>query len=185
MTDFSLSNPNLYMQGASMITALYRYRPPYYKFRSIQIPNFFHDSSSRMIVAAQESKDFAIHEFVRQLDKLIPANTVICCVPSYGSSQSKQGIRKISYWLSNSQQRINGTHILRRTREDSDEDQYSSQTIHFHLESMEVNDADLVRNRVVVLLDDVIQSGYSLKAGAILLNAAGARQVLPYALGQA
>lgn len=168
------------------ITAMYRYHPPYHDFYGIRFPNLSHDSSSRLILAAQDGQSFAIQEIANQLDRLIPDQVVVCCIPSYRTLSSKEGIKKIGQLLAGSRQRIDGTHVLHHARYDLNNDINAfCPTLHFHLQSMEVLNRDLFRNRTVVLLDDIIESGNALKAGFMRLRAAGAQRVLPYALGQA
>lgn len=186
MTNITNRHADAHNLDGLRITAMYRYRPPYHDFYGIRFPNLAHDSSSRLLLAVQDDQSFAIQEIANQLDKLIPDQVVVCCIPSYRTMSSKEGIKKISQLLAGSRQRIDGTRAMRHARYDLSDDMNTFYpTLHFHLQSMEVLDRDLVRNRTVVLLDDIIDSGNALKAGFMLLRAAGAQRVLPYALGQA
>ncbi|MBP1908305.1 phosphoribosyltransferase [Methanolobus bombayensis] len=60
--------------------------------------------------------------------------------------------------------------------------------INYEMESLDIIediiDEDLIRGKQVLLLDDIATSGASLKAGKELLLEAGARIVIPFALGE-
>jgi hypothetical protein len=79
----------------------------------------------------------------------------------------------------------NGTDVLVRTKTVTPKHLGGIRgDINYEMESLYVQDADLIRGKEVLLLDDVTTSGASLKAGKELLLRAGAKLVVPFALGE-
>jgi len=79
---------------------------------------------------------------------------------------------------------IDGTNVLFRAFEIQKKSVGGTRDSQKEVESLGVQNADLIKKRQVLLLDDVTTTGTSLIAGRTVLMNAGAELVALFALGQ-
>jgi predicted amidophosphoribosyltransferase len=141
------------------------------------------DRFSGYILDVKESRTTALLYFLRIIDPLVAKNVMICSVPSHDSAKRQSGIRTLAQRLALAN-RIDGTHCLVRERTVAKAAHGGERSVEIHVGSVRVHDAELIRNKEVLLLDDVTTTGSSLLACRRLLIDAGARNVKCLALGK-
>ncbi|MCT4785136.1 phosphoribosyltransferase family protein [Exiguobacterium aestuarii] len=153
-----------------------------YRIQGDRNPNF-NDFSGR-ILNLKDNKDKDIQHFFLEMNTgLNSRNVVICVVPSSDSSKVDSGIKKLAQKFANFGERIDGTSCLRRHTSVLKAAHGGSRDVETHLRSIEVTNNVIIRDREVILLDDVCTSGSSLTACEILLKNAGASNVHKVVIG--
>jgi len=150
-----------------------QYHPKYV----CRAPNPLHDDLSRMLLGMKEFNQAFIRYFADQLNGWLPGEVVICTAPSSNPAIHHNGISQVGQILACHYNRVDGTHVLRRCV-DTRNVQRNTRTMRTHLNSIEVIDPNLIRDRTVVMLDDVTTHGHTLRACGGLLYEAGATRVL-------
>lgn len=113
-------------------------------------------------------------------------------VPSHEKGLQYSGIRILAHRLLaythpediGSSVIIDGTNVLERTKTIEKKTDGGMRDIDYELSSLAVRDAHLIKGKQVLLLDDVTTTGTSLSAGKRKLLQAGAKIVIPLALGE-
>jgi predicted amidophosphoribosyltransferase len=109
---------------------------------------------------------------------------VICVMPSHKKGIVSSGIRRIAEELC-SPPIINGTRVLSRNFEMQKKAVGGTRDLQKEVESLEaVQDGRILKNRQVILIDDVTTTGTSLIAGRTVLMNAGAELVALFALSK-
>ena len=127
----------------------------------------------------------AINHFTNQL-RLILSDTeefVICVMPTHAAGTARSGMRTIAKRLC-SPSIIDGTDVLSRVFEMPEKAIGGSRDLQKEIESLTVRNESIVRDRQVLLMDDITTTGTSLKAGKDLLDQAGVALVALIALGE-
>ncbi len=146
-------------------------------------PNF--DEFSGLILDVKQQKPKGINYFTDQLRSIL-SNTeeyVICVIPTHEIGAAPSGIRAIAKKLCN-YSIIDGTDIIIRIKEMQKKSSGGSRNLKSEIESLLIRDEGIVKDKQILLLDDVTTSGTSLKAGKYILEKAGAKLVIMFALGQ-
>lgn len=141
-------------------------------------------SHSGRILDVKDKLASAIATFAGQIDPMLAADIAVCYAPSHKPLNTDTGIRRVAQAVAGSQNRIDATECLVRTKEIPKLTAGGDRSIQTHLDSIAVRVAGLIQGRDVVVLDDVTTSGGSLRACRRLLLDAGARRVKLLALGQ-
>lgn len=169
------------LNDQNTITALRPYRP----YRSYGVINPDFDGYSSMVLNLKNIHDSAIQYFYNRLNPIIfGQDLVICYVPSSDPAKTNTGIRRLATRLAAQNGRTNATECLVRTKKIDKLATGGNRDIQVHLDSIKVDRAELIKNKTVLLLDDVTTSHNSLLAGKQLLLAAGAKNVYCLALAQ-
>ncbi len=165
--------------GRVVLCGLYhRYRNP------DRTRNQAFDMFSGKILDVKEKKERGIEYFYNQLDEEICKGVTICVVPSHTKSdKNDSGIAELARRLA-SNERIDKTDFLVRTKSIDKLAYGGSRDIRVQLESLGVNPNMKVDGDVVLLVDDVTTSGASLEACKQILYKHGAERVAMLALGQ-
>ena len=109
----------------------------------------------------------------------------IVVIPSHDPEKKEpSGLKMLVAELTNGHDRTDASDCLVRTKKIDKLATGGHRSPKVHLESLSVAQPALVKGRDVLLLDDVTNTGNSLRAGAKLLLEAGARTVKCVALGQ-
>ncbi|MEA2045511.1 MAG: phosphoribosyltransferase family protein [Euryarchaeota archaeon] len=127
----------------------------------------------------------AITYFTNQLRDIL-SNTeeyVICVMPTHAIGTAPSGIRTIARQLS-SPPIVDGTDVLSRVFEIAKKAMGGSRDLQLEIKSLTVINESAVKGRQVLLLDDVVTTGTSLKAGKYLIERAGAKMVVLLALAK-
>lgn len=108
---------------------------------------------------------------------------VICVMPNSCRGFNSSGLRDIARNLS-LPPIIDGTGVLERIQELPAKHLGGLRDYQKEIESLRVNAPNIIRNRIVLLLDDVTTTGTSLRAGRDTLLKADAADVVCFALGK-
>lgn len=162
---------------------------PYWLDRSSGTKNSDFDQQSRLIldIKKEQVEDIktlkAVAYFFDILDPLLSNGIAISVVPSGKPEKRNSGLYELARQLA-SHDRIDATSCLVRYRAIDKLAFGGNRGIDVHLNSVRVENRELVKNREVLLLDDVSTSGNSLNGCKRLLEQAGARAVQCVALGK-
>lgn len=159
----------------------------YHPYRGGSNPSFDRFSGMILDVKADAPGDkaraIAVNHFAQQLHPLLPDDAAVAYVPSSKPAKTSTGMREISQQLSTGG-RTDATACIVRTKEIPSLHTGGNRNKDVHLKSIQIRSTELIRDRDVVLLDDVTTSGNSLAACKQLLLQAGARSVTTLALGE-
>ncbi len=119
--------------------------------------------------------------FVKRLDYY--ANQYIfCLVPSHNSgTDNKQGIHMFSRWTRFIRDEFDKDIII-RTQDIESLHSGGDRAIETQLRSLKINKN--VKGKRIVVMDDITTTGHSLEACKILLEQAGAKEVILFAFGK-
>lgn len=125
-----------------------------------------------------------INHFTPKLEIILSrTDYVICVIPSSKVGTMPSGIRSIAKRLC-VHPVIDGTDVLYRAKELPDKAETGIRDYELEYESLEVRNESLIRNKQILLLDDITTSGVSFDASKKVLEEAGAYLVVPFALGK-
>ncbi len=141
------------------------------------------DAFSGYILDVKESRVTALLYFVQRIDPLLAKDIAICAVPSHDCQKTYSGIRTIGQRLALAG-RVDATGCLVRERSVDKAAHGGERSVEVHLSSISVHDSELIRDKEILLLDDVTTTGSSLIACQQLLLKAGARRVKCLALAK-
>lgn len=162
------------------------YLGDYHKYwldKSARVKNPTFDGFSGRVLDVKEQKPGALIFFARRIDPLIPEEAVVCSVPSHDAAKLQSGIKLIAQRLCVGK-RIDGTSCLKRYKSVPKSAYGGPRNIHIHLESIRVENPEIIANKDVYVLDDVVTTGSSLEVCAQLLDCHGAVSVTCLALGK-
>lgn len=125
-----------------------------------------------------------INHFIPKLQNILSSNDyVICVIPSSKAGFEPSGIRSIAEQIC-CDPIVDGTKVLNRVKEMKQKSMGGPRDIDLEIPSLEVMNENLIKNKQVLLLDDVTTSGTSFNAGHKLLEEAGADLIVKFALGK-
>jgi len=161
--------------------------PPYWIDKSAGIKNpditshthLILDFKSKNKVIGQRSHDI----FFDSINPFIKKGIPIVIVPSHDPENTVSNLVKLGQSLANAG-RIDATSCLRRIIKVDKLTDGGDRSVNVHLKSIDVENKDLIKNRQVLLLDDVTTTGNSFIACKQLLLKAGADEVSCLALGK-
>lgn len=131
----------------------------------------------------KEQKSNGIIYFTKHLGSILSFNEefVICVIPSHEYGITPSGIRTIAKNLCHFTI-IDGTSVIKRIKEMPKKTSGGIRNLNTEIESLGMENENIVKGKQVLLLDDVTTSGTSLYAGKAILEKAGAKLVVLYAL---
>lgn len=167
----------------SVISFLGDYNKFWEIYREVKNPKF--DEYSNKILRLKDQLNWAIDFFFQKLNPLIISDSiVICYVPSSTKEKLTTGVRTLSIRLSKIKTRVDGTGCIVRHTTVPKNAYGADRSMSVHLNSLQIDNKELIKGCDVLLLDDVTTTGNSLKACKKLLLEAGAKKVYCFALGQ-
>ncbi len=127
----------------------------------------------------------AINYFTNRLHAILSDTEeyVICVMPTHAKGTAPSGIRTIAKRLC-APPIIDGTDVISRVFEIPKKAIGGSRDLQLEIESLTVRNETIVKDRQVLLLDDVTTTGTSLKAGKYQLERAGVALVALHALAK-
>ncbi len=142
------------------------------------------DEFSRLVLGVKKNDDKAISYFTEELSNILSDKDqyVICVMPSHEKGMNPSGIREIAGRLCTGEI-INGLECINRTTTIEAKHNNGERDPKKEIKSLELLNDDTIKNKQVLLLDDVATSGTSLATGRQLLMENGARLVSAFALG--
>ena len=142
------------------------------------------DEYSNMILKLKERDVSAIGYFYSQLEPQVHNKTVIVVVPSHDPEKKDSGIHDLAKLMCKNGLWIDGSDCLQRTKKISKLATGGSRGILAHLNSIQVVNPEIIKGRLVFLLDDVATTGNTFRACKMLLFKAGAMAIKSHALGK-
>jgi phosphoribosylpyrophosphate synthetase len=139
---------------------------------------------SAKILDLKEKRHAGIVYFFNKVEPLIRKEVALATVPSHDPQKKINGIRELAQRICIDDPRIDATGALIRKQPVEKLATGGDRSTDNHFKSIVVESPQLVRGRRVLLLDDVVSTGNSLRACRDLLLAAGARSVYCAALGK-
>ena len=144
-------------------------------------PNF--NAYSGFLLDLKENQAGAVERFRQFLEGLLAPDIPVAIVPSHDPAKTTSGLRTLGEMLAASD-RIDAASCLVRTMKIDKLATGGDRSIQVHLNSIVVQNVQLIQGRDVVLLDDITTSGNSLEACRQLLMKAGAARVQKLALAK-
>lgn len=138
---------------------------------------------TRWINELNRGRRWVLKRLFERLDPMLEKDIAVAVVPSHDPFQDTPPIRELARMLA-ANERIDATGCLVRHTKIKRIVYGGPSYRSLHRQTISVVDAPLLRERNVLLLDDIAKSGASLRACAEILDEAGARQVQPMALGR-
>lgn len=172
-----LNNKN---NNSDIILSIGEYKP--YRIHGERNPLF--DDFSKKILDVKDSKEFALEYFFTILDRNISKGVSLCVVPSHDPQNTESGMGWIAQKLAQNG-RVDATSCLVRKSKILKLAHGGNRSKEVHLNSIDVNYRHIVKNKLVLLLDDVTTSNNSLLAcKELLLRDGGASIVQCFALAK-
>lgn len=140
------------------------------------------DDYSNLILRLKDSNLGAIEYFFEILDNLLAKNIILCSVPS-SIPNKNSGMQNLVKLLSE-ENRIDATECLLRHTQVDKLSYGGNREISIHLNSIRVDYEHLIEGKEVLLLDDVLTSGNSMRACKQLLYESGVEKVRCLVLGK-
>lgn len=139
---------------------------------------------SGRILDLKDKKQSGIVYFYSIVEPLIRKDVALVTVPSHDPSKAVNGIRELAQRICIDDPRIDATEVLVREKKVEKLAHGGSRGSDNHLKTVIAKSPHLIRGRKVLLLDDVVSTGNSLRACKQILLSAGARAVHCTALGK-
>jgi len=167
----------------TQISSLGNYHKYWEVYKEVVNPGF--DEFSRKILRLKEGEGDAMAFFLKKLNAILAGEGfVICYVPSSDKDKISTGIRTLCKKLATSDGRIDGTGCVVRHKTVPKAAHGGRRSIDVHINSLKIVDHVLIKDKIILLLDDVTTTGSSLQATKRLLINAGAKKVYCFALAQ-
>lgn len=151
----------------------------------------FNKETGGYILDVKQNKDLGVNYYssklineFSQVQNLKKLNISITCVPSHTKGNLSEGLLRIIKKLSCEFGFYDYAGILERTFHIQKLSSGGDRSIENHLRTIKVVNEDLVKNKNIIILDDVTTTGNSLIACKRILRSAGANQVVCLALGK-
>ena len=158
---------------------------PYWLDKQNRIKNPQFDNYCAKILDLKRGEEHAINFFYDKLKVLLKGVFCICVVPSHDPEKTISGIRLLAQKLADSSNDITDcTGCVIRKFKIPKLSAGGNRNSLLQYMSIEIRDVDEIHGKTVVLLDDVMTTGNSMKAGMDRILEAGAVKVLCFALAQ-
>lgn len=154
----------------------------YQPYHQGQNPKF--DDFSREVLKVKNMEDWIIKEVSLALDARFNEGFMIAVVPSHDPEKHTSGIRMIAEFLCRDGKRGNATKCLVRHTKVAKMASGGNRQVQVHRNSIKVENPALIKDKLVILLDDVTTTNNSLFACRDILLKSGAKSVFPFALAQ-
>jgi len=111
------------------------------------------------------ANDLEIFEkYFNELDQILAPNIGICVVPPHDPSKPESSIKKLAKKLASRNSRFDATSCLVKIKKTEERASGGSRDQRLSDDSIELKNKDLLRNKLILLLDDVSSTGNSLKS---------------------
>lgn len=139
---------------------------------------------TRWINELNKGRKWVRERLFERLDPLLAEDIAVAVVPSHDPFGDTPPVRLLARQIAASGNRVDATGCLVRHTRIKRIVWGGPSYRGLHRQTISVVDPDLVAGRSVLLLDDILKSGASLRACAEMLSEAGAGFVQPVALGR-
>lgn len=149
----------------------------YHPYHGGTNPDF--NDFSREILNLKDGNAKAIEHFANYFVNTlrIVGGVVICAVPSHDPQKKQSGVHLVINEISRMSHSINGGHILVRNKKVDKAATGGTRSRQIHLNSIIVSDPAFIKDKNVLLLDDVSTTGCSITACREILLSGGAKAV--------
>ena len=143
--------------------------------------NEYFNEYSSIILELKNRKDRATNFFLQEFKHfLINEDIAITTVPPSTSTKPSSGIRDLAQQLVNSYYNFTDAVFCLERFQNSN----CNRTLDNHLRTIKVNNPSVIKDKKVILIDDVLTTGSSVKACKRLLIESGAKEVKIIVLGK-
>ncbi|MBC8143444.1 MAG: phosphoribosyltransferase [Armatimonadetes bacterium] len=140
---------------------------------------------TRLVEGLNRGRKWARERLTRWLDPLLENDIAVAIVPSHDPFTTDTPLRALAQAVAEAQTgRTDATGVLVRHKAIRRIVFGGDSTVELHRETVRVESVGLIAGRAVLLLDDVVKSGNSLRACRALLTEHGATVVQAVALGR-
>lgn len=139
---------------------------------------------TRMLLALKDGRRWPVRRLVALLDPMVAPDVAVAVVPSHDPFVDDTPIREVGAALAALGERVDATGALERREKIQGISLGGPSYPQLHRRTVAVAAPERVAGRAVLLLDDVVRSGASLRACRDLLREAGATEVQALALGK-
>jgi len=143
-------------------------------------------TNTQMILALQDGTRpgtaAAIHHFLEKLEKILSDGIMITMIPSHDPQALPSGLSQLIQRLVTNKRINAATSLVRHTLVGA-ASLRGDRSIEKHLRSIKVMHRSLIENRTVLLLDDAVTTGNSMRACKRILMENGASEVVCLTLG--
>jgi phosphoribosylpyrophosphate synthetase len=139
---------------------------------------------TRLIDAMNRGRVWARKKLTAQLDTLLAPGIAIVVVPGHTPFGDEPPLRALGQAVAALQERIDATGVLTRTMPIRRISYGGPSYRQLHRETIAIAHTEWITGQPVLLLDDIMRSGASLRACRELLEEAGASDVQALALGR-
>jgi hypothetical protein len=143
-------------------------------------------TNTQMILALQDGTrpgtGAAIQHFLEKLEKILSDEILIAMIPSHDPQALTSGLSQLIQRLVTNN-RINAATCLVRHTLVGQPSLRGDRSMEKHLRSIKVIDRSLIENRTVLLLDEAVTTGNSMRACKRILMENGAAEVVCLTLG--
>ncbi|GAB4459773.1 MAG: hypothetical protein OHK0029_22830 [Armatimonadaceae bacterium] len=139
---------------------------------------------TRWVNALNAGRKWARQRLFERLDALLDTDIALITVPSHDPFHTDPPIRDLAKLLAETPSRTDATRCLIRHTKIKRISYGGPSYRTLHRETIRVENIDLFAGRSVLLLDDIVRSGASLRTCEELLYEAGAAFVQSFALGR-
>jgi predicted amidophosphoribosyltransferase len=162
--------------GDAEISAFGEYLP-YGRHKAMGGDSTNYPTYSKKILDLKDKKHGGIVYFYGIAEPLIRKEVALVTVPSHDPQKQINGIRELAQRICIDDPRFDATEVLVRAKPVEKLAMGGDRNTDNHLKSIVVKSPHLIRGRRILLLDDVVSTGNSLRACKQLLLSAGARAV--------
>ena len=151
-----------------------------------KVRNSSFDHNSSLILDFKKNYPGAIEWFQNTIAGLIGNDFPVCVVPSHEASvdNSNSSTATLAKGLVKSNNLIDATNCVQRFRTIQKLANGGDRNLEVHVNSIHIVNPELIEGKTILLLDDVMTTGNSLRACRKLLLDAGAENVFCLALAQ-
>ncbi|WP_414550555.1 phosphoribosyltransferase [Anabaena sp. CCY 0017] len=138
---------------------------------------------SNTILELKRQKEDSINFFIKEIRKFLSDEDIsIATVPSGKSSNPSSGIRELAKQLVKSYSKFTDAVFCLERFKDSNDDR--TRTIEKHLKTIKVANSSVIKNKKVILMDDVLTTGNSIQACKKMLLDSGTKEIKIIVLGK-
>lgn len=136
-----------------------------------------YDSYSKDILNFKDNHAVAIKKFTNLICPMLLNDFAICVVPSHNPNKTTGSLYSLAAAISDNIGCLNASNCLVRHTKIDKLANGGARATSIHLNSIRVNNKILIKNKKILLIDDVITSGNSMLACKTLLLQADAQKV--------
>lgn len=146
--------------------------------------DFPDDGYTAFILEIKNHFQKSIKEAIELLNHSLRGFDAVAVVPSHQANGQISGMSQIASGLARCSQKKDATSCLQRHSTIQKLAENGNRAIGVHLKSITLHDENLIKDKRVLLLDDIRTTGNSLEACKQILQEASPKSVHPLALGQ-